>query len=205
MALKPGLLILTGGAAIVAVAGVKGWKIGGAVRDVIVGRNPARNPQLTDQILGSNPDDAGGESVNTPVTGGGSVSVNARANQALARSLAAVQHPSWITGQQWSDWVALWTKESGWSSTAWNPSGAYGVAQALGHGGMYAEVGPRSVGADTPGLNTAYGGYGLSAASARTANAGHALPQIQWGILYIEHVYGSPAAAWAHEVSNNWY
>jgi hypothetical protein len=29
--------------------------------------------------------------------------------------------------------------------------------------------------------------------------------QIRWGLAYISARYGSPAAAWAHEVANNWY
>jgi hypothetical protein len=29
--------------------------------------------------------------------------------------------------------------------------------------------------------------------------------QIDWGMNYIKGRYGSPAAAWAHEVANNWY
>ncbi|WP_329235909.1 hypothetical protein OG417_30630 [Actinoallomurus sp. NBC_01490] len=29
--------------------------------------------------------------------------------------------------------------------------------------------------------------------------------QIQWGLNYIRDRYGSPSAAWAHEVSHNWY
>jgi len=203
MSLKPGLLILAGGGALVAVAGLKGWSLGATARDIINGQNPAKNPTLANPI-------AGGESTGPgplpPIaTGSGKVSISARANQAIARTLAAVQHPSWIIGQNWTDWVALWTRESDWSSTAFNVSGAYGVAQALGHGSMYAEVGPRSVGSSTPGMNASYGGYGLSPASARAANAGHALPQIQWGIGYIASVYGSPSAAWAHETSAGWY
>jgi hypothetical protein len=29
--------------------------------------------------------------------------------------------------------------------------------------------------------------------------------QIQWGLDYIANRYGSPSAAWAHEIANNWY
>jgi resuscitation-promoting factor RpfB len=204
VALKPGLLILAGGGAIVAIAGVKGWSTGKTIRDILSGHDPSANPTLADQITGSD-NDSTGDDGGSAATGTGSVSVSGIANQAIARTLLLAQHPSWTVGQQWNDLVSLWTRESGWSSTAWNPSGAYGVAQALGHGAAYAEVGPRSDGSTTPGVNAAYGGYGMSAASLRAANAGHALPQIQWGIYYIEHVYGSPSAAWAHEVADSWY
>jgi hypothetical protein len=79
--------------------------------------------------------------------------------------------------------VSLWNRESGWSNTAENPSsGAYGIAQALGHGptNQY-PAGP----ANPP----------VSSASA----------QIAWGLSYIKQTYGSPSAAWAHEESEGWY
>lgn len=101
--------------------------------------------------------------------------------------------------------ILLWTRESGWRTCAYNVSGAYGIAQALGHGGNAGAVGPRCDGASTPGLNYAYGGYGQSVADSRLANAGHALQQIEWGLNYIKQTYGTPAAAWAHEVQYGSY
>jgi hypothetical protein len=103
--------------------------------------------------------------------------------------------------------ISLWNRESGWSPTAFNPSGAYGVAQALGHARAgECATGPRSVNATTPGVNCAYGSqYGLSPEEARAANAGHWLPQVRWGLGYIRDRYGSPSAAWAHEQAANWY
>ena len=96
--------------------------------------------------------------------------------------------------------ITLWTNESGWSARARNSSsGAFGIAQALGHGG-----------ADTaaPDGTNEYGAeYGLSAAQARQANAGSALWQIRWGMGYIKAAYGSPAAALAawNSRSPHWY
>lgn len=73
----------------------------------------------------------------------------------------------------------LWTKESGWLTTATNASsGAYGIAQAL-PPGKYASAGSDWL--------TSY----------RT--------QIEWGLGYIRDRYGSPCAAWSHSVSLNWY
>lgn len=94
--------------------------------------------------------------------------------------------------------VKLWTQESGWSSSARNPSsGAYGVAQALGHG---------EANTAAPDGTNEYGAqYGLTAAEAQQANAGSARWQIEWGLGYIQSRYGSPDAAWAHEQSFNWY
>ena len=73
----------------------------------------------------------------------------------------------------------LWTKESGWLTTATNPySGAYGIAQAL-PPGKYASAGSDWL--------TSY----------RT--------QVDWGLGYIRDRYGSPCGAWNHSVSMNWY
>jgi hypothetical protein len=101
--------------------------------------------------------------------------------------------------------ILLWNRESGWRACAYNVSGAYGVAQALGHGSGACAVGPRCDGASSPGLNCAYGGYGQSAADSRAANAGNILKQIEWGLNYIKSTYGTPSSAWAHEQQFGWY
>ena len=81
-------------------------------------------------------------------------------------------------GDQFSCLVSLWNKESGWRTDAANPSGAYGIPQAL------------------PGSKMASAG-GDWQTSART--------QISWGLGYIASVYGSPCSAWAHSQATNWY
>lgn len=126
-------------------------------------------------------DTGSGSSVNGSLTpsGGGTPS----RNQSLAKMLAiSMGHSDWTTGQQWADWVKLWDRESGWSQTAKNPSsGAYGIPQALPATKMPAAAQPPPVGTSNP------------------------QAQITWGITYIAQRYGSPSAAWAHEVANNWY
>jgi hypothetical protein len=102
------------------------------------------------------------------------------ANVALGQRMAAAR--GW-TGSQWSclDW--LWTRESGWSNTADNThSGAYGIAQALGHGptNQY-PAGPANPPQSDPAT------------------------QIDWGLGYIAATYGSPCAAWQHETADSWY
>lgn len=93
--------------------------------------------------------------------------------------------------------VSLWNKESGWNPKARNStSGAFGIAQALGHG--------VPGGAASDGTNE-YGGFGLSVAQAKAANGGNAYWQIMWGLHYIASVYGSPSKAWAHEQADNNY
>ncbi len=79
---------------------------------------------------------------------------------------------------QFSCLVSLWNKESGWRTTAANPSGAYGIPQAL------------------PGSKMASAG-----ADWRT----NASTQISWGLGYIASVYGTPCSAWAHSQATNWY
>jgi uncharacterized protein YabE (DUF348 family) len=79
---------------------------------------------------------------------------------------------------QFSCLVSLWSKESGWRTDAANPSGAYGIPQALPGDKM------ASVGAD----------WQTNAAT-----------QITWGLNYISGVYGTPCAAWGHSQATNWY
>lgn len=74
--------------------------------------------------------------------------------------------------------VKLWNRESHWSTTASNPSGAYGIPQAL-PGRKMASAGPNW----------------------RT----NAHTQIDWGLGYIAGRYGTPCQAWGHSQSTGWY
>jgi hypothetical protein len=74
--------------------------------------------------------------------------------------------------------VSLWNAESGWDVSASNPSGAYGIPQAL-PGSKMATAGPD---------------WQTNAAT-----------QIRWGLGYIKSLYGSPCGAWSHEQSSGWY
>ncbi|HEV2451939.1 MAG TPA: lytic transglycosylase domain-containing protein [Streptosporangiaceae bacterium] len=82
------------------------------------------------------------------------------------------------SSSQFSCLDPLWSQESGWSVTAANPDGAYGIPQAL-PGSKMASAGPN---------------WQTDAAT-----------QIRWGLQYIRGSYGSPCAAWAHEQSTGWY
>ena len=77
---------------------------------------------------------------------------------------------------QWAAFNSLVMSESGWNPYATNPtSGAYGIPQAL----------PAS---KLPGgTNSTY------------------QQQIDWMLAYIKSRYGSPSAAWAFHLKNNWY
>lgn len=96
------------------------------------------------------------------------------ANVALGQRMAAAE--GW-TGVQWTCLNELWTRESGWSATAANPtSDARGIPQNI------------------SGWSASY-------------PYGQAEPQISWGIAYISGRYGTPCAAWSFETSHtpNWY
>ena len=168
---------------IVLWSGIKGSSISDTVRSVLAGNtSPAQTEAINpgaSQPPGTGPDAAAGDTT--------AHSQSAAMNQALARLSVATSHPDWAVGQQWDDWVSLWNRESGWSNTALNASsGAFGIAQALGHG-----------------LSNTAGTYGNQYPS-KAANDGNALAQIQWGISYIAGAYGSPSAAWAHEQAEGW-
>jgi hypothetical protein len=93
---------------------------------------------------------------------------------AIAQAMLAAH--GW--GGQMSCLDPLWNRESGWSTTAGNPSGAYGIPQAL------------------PGSKMASAGSDWRT-NPRT--------QIAWGLGYIASTYGSPCAAWSHSQSTGWY
>ncbi len=105
----------------------------------------------------------------------GSAPVSSGSAQQIAAGMVAAR--GWGSGQ-FSCLVSLWNKESGWRTSAANPSGAYGIPQAL------------------PGSKMASAGADWQT-SART--------QISWGLGYIAGVYGTPCSAWAHSQATNWY
>jgi resuscitation-promoting factor RpfB len=100
---------------------------------------------------------------------------NPSAAQALAQAMVAAR--GW-SSTQFSCLVSLWNKESGWRVNAANPSGAYGIPQAL---------------------------PGVKMASAGPDWQNDASTQIRWGLGYIASSYVTPCGAWAHSQATNWY
>ena len=95
--------------------------------------------------------------------------------QGFAQALAGT---TWGPGQ-FPYLNLLWERESGWNPAAANPvSGAFGIPQALPAAKM---------------------------ASAGPDWATSPYTQIIWGIGYIRATYGTPQAAWAHELAYGWY
>lgn len=108
----------------------------------------------------------------------GGVTVDPAAAQSYARG--AIGSYGW-GGDQFSCLVSLWNQESGWRANALNASsGAYGIPQSLPASKMAVAGADWRTNADT---------------------------QIDWGLAYIHDAYGSPCAAWDHEMSENphWY
>jgi hypothetical protein len=113
-------------------------------------------------------DDAGGAGVpgyTTPV------------GVAQTYAAKAVAARGWAPSE-FSCLVNLWNRESGWNTHAANPSGAYGIPQAL-PGSKMASAGPD--------WQNSY------------------QTQIAWGLGYVAGRYGSPCGAWAHSNSAGWY
>jgi cell wall-associated NlpC family hydrolase len=114
----------------------------------------------------------------TTSTSGTSTASSATSLTAYQSFAQAVSDASFGQGQ-FSYLDLLWNRESGWNPNAVNPtSGADGIPQALPASKM-ASAGP----------DWATDGY----------------TQIIWGVGYIQAVYGSPQAAWAHEEAFGWY
>jgi len=82
------------------------------------------------------------------------------------------------SSSQFSCLDPLWQRESGWNVYAANPDGAYGIPQAM---------------------------PGSKMASAGPDWQSNAATQIKWGLSYIQAIYGSPCAAWAHSQATGWY
>ncbi|MGT2425808.1 aggregation-promoting factor C-terminal-like domain-containing protein [Amnibacterium kyonggiense] len=91
----------------------------------------------------------------------------APASVAQAYAAGVVASRGWAAGE-FGCLVGLWNRESGWNSRAANPSGAYGIPQALPGSKMGA------------GWQSDY------------------RVQIRWGVGYIAARYGSPCGALAH-------
>lgn len=186
-----GLAALSAGALLL-YGGITGKSPLTALHSIILGNDPRTDP-ATQAILSSLPHTQSDQPLSgTGAVGGGTAHVVARgANQKAAQLLLA--HYGWGPDQM-TPLISLWDKESGWSNTAdtrqtgaggdhpGSPVFAYGIAQAR-PATKYPKAG------QPPDLG--------GSADPET--------QIRWGLSYIKSRYGSPAAAWQHEVANNWY
>jgi len=118
---------------------------------------------------------AGGTAVPSPFGGTPAVPATLNQYQGFAQTLV---NNTWGSGQ-FGYLNLLWERESGWNPAATNPvSGAFGIPQSL---------------------------PAIKMASAGPDWATNPYTQIIWGIGYIRAAYGTPQAAWAHELAYGWY
>jgi hypothetical protein len=121
-----------------------------------------------------------GNSSSSMSTGGDSMASAPPPDPGTAQSIAYNMLPSFGFSQssQWGCLLDVWNRESGWIYDAENPSGAYGIPQAL----------PAS-----------------KMASAGSDYLTDPTTQIKWGLGYISSRYGTPCGAWDFELANGFY
>jgi resuscitation-promoting factor RpfB len=179
MAVNGVALTALGGGVVLLWSAIQNQKITTTIQDIVKGQQPKPGPNQTD--ASSTP--SAGSTASTGTSAGATASAapsNPSGNVALGQMLAAAR--GW-TGSEWNALYALWERESGWSNTARNSSsGAYGIAQALGHG-------PTNQ-------------YPAGPANPPTSDP---RAQIEWGLGYIAATYQTPSRALAHENAAGWY
>lgn len=186
---------------IVLWSGIKGTTISDTFRSLLQGQLPS---VVTEPITGSAPAPANqatkaetqiGNYSGGPVTANTITSIQ---NLGLARMVASTY--GWASGQEWAALTEIINSESGGNPNARNPqSGAYGIAQALGHDptGIY-----RGSQADEYGPD---GTMSLPASTYQAANSGNATAQLIWMCEYVKERYGDPVKAWSYHVANGAY
>lgn len=201
--LIPVMLIMVGG--YLAWFGVHYWRTdtkwpSDPVKSVITGKGvpaaskpPTVQAELAAALSSATPETATPNKT-TPSGGSNNPVPNTGSPQSILQQ-TAIQF-GW--GAQWLALHSLEMGEAGFDPHAKNPSGAYGLAQALGHGNGAATQGTES---------NEYGGFGLSDAQAKQANSGDPATQSLWMCNYIKAVYTDPNNAWAKWQSRNphWY
>lgn len=139
----------------------------------VVRRMVVKKPVTQVQKVGTK--DRPASSGSSASSGSGSGPVPSGSAQSIARDMVSAR--GW-DGSQFQCLVDLWNRESGWRTNAANPSGAYGIPQAL---------------------------PGSKMASAGPDWQNNAATQISWGLGYISDRYGTPCGAWGHSQSSGWY
>lgn len=180
------------GGALFLWSGIRGGGVLVNLQDLITGKPPASTgvnpiiPVITPAIAPGGP---GGAPVNQPPPSAAGIA----ALKTYAQSLLVLH--GWAG--QFASFNSLVMSESGWNPLIANPnSGAWGIAQALGHGTPATDAGNG---------HNQYGNYGTSDAICRKANAGNGAAQLEWMTNYIARRYGNPDAAWAYHQANNSY
>jgi hypothetical protein len=186
-------------------SGLKGATLSDTVRSVLAGKAPSEGGQtigsptfsVSQQGTSNAPvnqttaiDSAiGAASGGTNVPG----AVTTIKNYGLTQLVASTY--GWAGGQEFAALTNVINRESGGDPNAMNGSGAYGIAQALGHGT-----------ANTAGTVTnEYGGFGVPDSTCQAANSGSASAQLIWMMAYISQKWHDPIGAWNAEKSMGSY
>ncbi len=133
-------------------------------------------PKLASRQPTSSPSSSSNGGVGSATTGPPGAPPDPGSAQSIAWNM--MSQFGWSPQTYFSCLNNIWTRESGWVYTAENPSGAYGIPQAL------------------PGSKMA------SAGSDWMTNPA---TQIKWGLGYIKAVYGDPCSAWAFWQGHDYY
>jgi hypothetical protein len=173
-------------------SGLTGKGLLDALRGIVKGEPPSTLAQALPISSGGNTGSVS-PAAPTPDTSGEDLPSGGSVQQILNN---AAKKYGWHTGAEWQSLQTIEVHEAGYNPKAHNASGAFGIAQALGHGN-----------ANTRGtIENQYGGYGLTDAEARLANSGDPRPQAKWMIEYIKQRWGDPNNAWAgYHARGNWY
>ncbi|MGN6443943.1 lytic transglycosylase domain-containing protein [Amnibacterium sp.] len=162
---------------LVKASGIQRYKIAGGYVDINIDRDsfkvvnaPQQAPITVTSSSSGSRSSSGGSSAPAP-------SYTTPIGTAQTFAARAVAGRGWAPSE-FSCLVNLWNRESGWSTHAANPSGAYGIPQAL------------------PGSKMATAGPDWQ---------NNYQTQITWGLGYISGSYGSPCGAWAHSNAYGWY
>lgn len=180
---------------LLAWSGIANQTIAATVTSLARGQKPAQGPAApAGTVTGAAAAadlGAAGAAAGAGITPSPPSSAGVTALKAYAQALLAAH--GWPG--QFSAFNSIVEAESGWNSAARNGSGAYGIAQALGHG-TAATAGSQA---------NEYGNYGTSDAVCKAANSGSGAAQLEWMCNYIARAYGSPNAAWSFHLANGYY
>ncbi|MCL2515991.1 MAG: hypothetical protein FWD85_08335 [Microbacteriaceae bacterium] len=135
----------------------------------------APKPTATQSASASSSASSASSATTTTVTAAPAAAVPTGSPQAWAQTYLASLG---MGADQFNCLVSLWNRESGWNVHASNPSGAYGIPQAL------------------PGSKMATAGPDWQ---------DNYQTQIKWGMGYVDGRYGTPCGAWAHSQATGWY
>lgn len=195
MPVKAPYLAIAGVGGVFVWSAVKGKSITSVLRTLIAGGQPG-SASPANQIAGFNSSTGGGAGQNSPVTSTAPSPAAVGSYKAYAMALLTAR--GWA-GQYSSLNNIINGEDSSWNPKAQNPSGAFGIAQALGHG-------TASTAGTVDGVTiNEYGNFGTSDATCRAANSASGYAQLQWMLNYIQERYGDPDKAWAYHQANGVY